>query len=163
MNTYYLPVRKRLQKFPIGEKVMKIFSSCLENFLWMYLCEHCSCNSLWKFTWHNCTIEANFYCSKILQILFPWNEYRIFSYWVRVLEVMWSVGIWFGEPWSFSLPWATFITLGWGIRSTFLLDSKAVIENYDWSCYVLSNRIWPVICLKHSNITLTVSTQSLKF
>ena len=123
---------------------MKIFFPfCLVNFFQMYLSRYHSCNSLWKFICHKCTMETNSHRGKMLLVFFFLRGIKNVSYSVSVFEACWSFGIWFGESCSFS-SWATFITLGLRTGSTFLSDSKSVIGSFAWICCVWGNRIWPV-------------------
>ena len=57
---------KGYRNFPLERMSWRFFSSCLVNFLHMYLSGYCSCISLWKFTWHKCTMEANSHRGKML-------------------------------------------------------------------------------------------------
>lgn len=112
---------KGYRNFPLGRMLWRFFSSCLVNFLQMYLSGYYSWNSLWKLTWHKCTMEANSHCGKILQIFFSWNEYKMFSYCGKVPEVVWYISTWFGQSWSFSSPCATYKTLGLWDRINILI------------------------------------------
>lgn len=89
---------KGYRNFPLGRMPWRVFFSFhVENFLQMFLLRYCSCNSLWKFTWHKCTTETHFHPRNTWQILFSWNECRIFSYCEGGCEAAWSIGILFGR------------------------------------------------------------------
>lgn len=89
---------KGYRNFPLGRMPWRLFfSSHVENFLQMFLSRYCSCNSLWKFTWHKCTTETYFHPSNTLQILFSSNECRMFSCYEAEFKAAWRIGIFFGH------------------------------------------------------------------